>query len=233
MSTRNGNINDPKDYYNIPLSPTTINCKSVPSAPNVSSGFIRPRTPVDPMTSIDHHDIPHKTIERGMTFIAREKSTEEKIYIILYRLNNASEDTDDISSKTFEVCFGRTAAYSDIKNKLQSGLDVDVHRSHIITETRQTETATGDIKYYMIPYEECISIYSFCVSVAEFFDSDEFDIEDYSDGDIPEDNRMENTNHFMSADQIQYRKMLEESLGREKFISTMRERIESSESNNI
>ena len=229
MSTRNSNTNDQKDYYNISLSPATTNGQSIP---NVASGFIRPHAPIDPMTSIDHHDIPHKTIERGMTFIAREKSTEEKIYIILYRLNN-SEDSDDIASKTFEVCIGRTAAYADIKSKLQSGLDIDVHRSYIITETRQTETATGDIKYYMIPYEECISIYSFCVSVAEFFNSDEFDIEDYADGDIPEDNRLDDTNHFMSADQIQYRKLLEESLKREKFLSTMREKIESDESNNI
>lgn len=233
MSTRSSNIIDPKDYYDIPLSPPTTNGQPISSIPNVASGFIRPLTPIDPMTPIDHNDIPHKTIERGMTFIAREKSTEEKIYIILYRLNNTSEDTDDVTAKTFEICFGRTAAYVDIKTKLQSGLDIDVHRSYIMTETRQTETATGDIKYYMIPYEECISIYSFCVSVAEFFDSDEFDIEDYADGDIPEDNRLENTNHFMSADQIQYRKMLEESLGREKFINMMRERIESGESNNI
>ena len=231
MSTRNSNSHDPKDEYNIPFSPSTTNGSSIPT-PRVASGFIHSPAPIDPMTPIDNRAIPQKTIERGMTFIAREKSTEEKIYIILYRLND-SEETDDITSKTFEVCIGRTAAYVDIKTKLQSGLDIDIHRSYVMTETRQTETSTGDIKYYMIPYEDCISVYSFCISVSEFFNSDEFDIEEYADGDVPEDGKFDNTVHFMSADQIQYRKMLEESLGREKFISMMRERIESSESNNI
>ena len=147
MSTTNSNTND----IDICLSPSTINSQSTISTPKVASGFIRTPNLIDPMTPIND-DMPHKTIERGMTFIAREKSTEEKIYIILYRLNN-SEDVDDVTSKTFEVCIGRTAAYSDIKNKLQSGLDIDVHRSYVMTETRQTETCTGDIKYYMIPYE--------------------------------------------------------------------------------
>ena len=121
----------------------------------------------------------------------------------------------------------------DIKNKLLSGLDIDVHRSYIMTETRQTETATGDIKYYMIPYEECISVYSFCVSVSDFFNTDEFDIEEYADGDVPEEGRLDNTVHIMSAEQIQYRQMLEESIGREKFIAHMREIFEPNESNNI
>lgn len=220
MSTRSSNTHDPKNEYDIPFTPSTNNGSSIP-APKVASGFIHSPKLIEPMSPIND-DMPHKTIERGMTFIAREKSTEEKIYIILYRLND-SEDTDDVTSKTFEVCIGRTAAYSDIKNKLQSGLDIDIHRSYIMTETRQTETCTGDIKYYMIPYEECISVYSFCVSVAEFFNTDEFDIEEYADGDVPEGGKFENTVHFMSAEQIEYRRMLEESLGREKFIASMRE----------
>ena len=230
MSTRNSNNHDIRDEYDIPSSYGTTNGQPIP-APKVASGFIQSPKLIDPMTLIDD-DIPHKTIERGMTFIAREKSTEEKVYIILYRLND-SEDTDDITSKTFEICIGRTAAYSDIKNKLQSGLDIDVHRSYVMTETRQTETSTGDIKYYMIPYEECISVYSFCISVSEYFNTDEFDIEEYSDGDVPEGGKFEDTVHFMSADQIQYRNMLEESLRREKFISMTRERLDSEESNNI
>lgn len=230
MSTRNNN--DPKDECGIPISHSTNNVSSIPT-PRVASGFIHSPNLINPMTPVDNNTIPQKTIERGMTFIAQEKSTEEKIYIILYRLNN-SEDIDDITSRTFEVCIGRTAAYMDIKNKLQSGLDIDVHRSYIMTETRQTETSTGDIKYYMIPYEDCISVYSFCISVSEFFNSDEFDIEEYSDGDVPEDRRLGNdTVHIMSADQIQYRKMLEESIGREKFITMMREIFEPGESNNI
>ena len=231
MSTSNSRTNDPKDEYSIPTVPSAINGSNF-QKPMVASGFIHtPTTLIDPMTPVNN-TMPQKTIERGMTFIAREKSTEEKIYIILYRLND-SEDTDDVTSKTFEVCIGRTAAYMDIKTKLQSGLDIDIHRSYVMTETRQTETSTGDIKYYMIPYEDCISVYSFCVSVSEFFNSDEFDIEEYSDGDVTENGKFGDTVHIMSADQIEYRNMLEESLGREKFIAMMRERFEPGESNNI
>lgn len=230
MSTKNSNTDDIKDHYSIPLTPNTTNGSCMSSTPKVSSKFIKPTTPVDPMTPIDHNVIPQKTIERGMTFIAREKSTEEKIYIILYKLNDSE---DDIMSKIFEVCIGRTAAYMDIKSKLQSGLDIDIHRSYIMTETRQTETATGDIKYYMIPYEECISVYSFCVSVSDFFNSDDFDIEEYADGDIPEGNRLGDTAHIMSAEQLEYRRMLEESLSRDKFIASMREMFEPGSSNNI
>ena len=69
--------------------------------------------------------------------------------------------------------------------------------------------------------------------MSDFFNTDEFDIEEYADGDVPEGGKFEDTVHFMSADQIQYRKMLEESLGREKFIAMTREKLDSVESNNI
>lgn len=155
-----------------------------------------------------------------MQFDVRVKSFEEKVYIILYTINNIDED--DPTSKTFSVCIGRTMAYMDIKNKLQSGLDIDVHRSYIMTETKQTETETGNGKYYMIPYDECMSVYAFCISVANFYNDEDFDIEDYANGDVPEDNRMDRTMHVMSREQMEYRELLEESLSRDKFLTDMR-----------
>lgn len=231
MSTRNSNIHDPKDEYTIPTVPGAINSLPIPE-PVVGSGFIKSTKPsFDPFVP-NESPKPVTDAIRPMTFIAKEKGIEEKIYIILYKLNE-SDIIDEVTSKIFEVCIGRTAAYLDIKNKLQSGLDIDVHRSYVITETRQTETSTGDIKYYMIPYEECISVYSFCISVSDYFSDDDFDIEEYSDGDVPEESRLNRAAHIMSAEQLEYRRMLEESLGRDKFITGLREQFGPGNSNNI
>ena len=155
-----------------------------------------------------------------MTFEDRDKSFEEKTYIILYVING--EEDDDVYSRSFSVCIGRTMAYEDIKEKLISGLDIDVHRSKVITETKQTETKTGNIKYSLMPYNECISVYAFITSISSFYDDDEFDIEDYSYGDVPEDNGIKER-RVMSSEQIEYRRMLEESISRREFINTLRE----------
>lgn len=158
-------------------------------------------------------------LPEALIFEAKEKSFEEKLYLILYVINNDAED--DISSRSFSVCIGRTMAYSDIKEKLISGIDIDIHRSKVITETKQTETSTGGHKYYLMPYDECISVYAFITSVSTFYSDDEFDIEDYNDGDIPEDNSIKERS-YMTREQIEYRNMLEESISRRQFISDMR-----------
>lgn len=145
---------------------------------------------------------------RPLKYEERDKTVEDKIYIILYILNDAD---DEVSSKTFSVCVGRTMAYLDIKNKLQSGLDIDVHRSLILTETKQTETVTGDIRYFIVPFKNAISVYSFCIAQSEYFSGDEFDIEDYADGDVPED-RADLVNRVLSEEEINYRHLLEDRL---------------------
>lgn len=189
--------------------------------PEITSTFIKP------MTFFDEEKKEEEKVKQAvspMSFFAKEKSVEEKIYIILYIIN--TDDESDTASKTFEVCIGRTAAYSDIKEKLISGLDIDVHRSLVITETIQTETKTGDTKYYLLPFEEAISVYSFCIAVSSYYNTDEFDIEDYSEGDVPEE-RITYTKAYMTPEQIEYKNMLEESIQHNKFISDMRENINS------
>ena len=145
---------------------------------------------------------------RPIQYEDREKTVEDKTYIILYILN---DEEDDVSSKTFSVCVGRTMAYMDIKNKLQSGLSIDVHRSCILTETKQTETSTGDLRYFIVPFDKAISVYAFCVSQSEYFNDEEFNIEDYSDGDVP-DNRMDFVNRVWSPEETQYRNMLNDMM---------------------
>lgn len=193
------------------------------------SKFINSNGLIDPMSDVIKSANDVKLI-RPMQFEAKDKSFEEKTYIILYTLNHIDEE--DPSSRTFSVCIGRTMAYSDIKNKILSGLDVDVHRSCVLTETKQTETNTGDIKYFMIPYNESISVYAFCISVAGFYSDDEFNIEEYSDGDVPENNT-HNTNFVMTPEQITYRNLLEESLNRDRFINDMIKVYGNDDSNNV
>lgn len=218
MGTRNG-ATDARELYDIPTTPNTNNS----TGPKVESKFIKPMVPVEQVTA-------NNDLIRPMQFEAKDKSFEEKIYILLYTLSDIDED--DPASKTFSVCIGRTMAYSDIKSKLQSGLEIDVHRSYVMTETKQTETRTGDIKYFMIPYEECMSVYAFCTSIGSFY-SDEFDIEDYADGDVPEDDRFGRTNTVLSSEQIEYRRMLEEAIGRDRFINNMRQIYGPESSNNV
>ena len=150
---------------------------------------------------------PQKYI-RPIQYEDREKTVEDKVYIILYILN---DEEDDVASKTFSVCIGRTMAYMDIKNKLQSGLAVDVHRSCILTETKQTETSTGDLRYFIVPFDKAISVYAFCISQNEYFNDEEFSIEDYADGDVP-DNRMDFVNRVWSEEETQYRNMLNDMM---------------------
>lgn len=161
-------------------------------------------------------DKPEDKIIRPLHYVEKDKTVEDKVYIILYILNDTE---DDVSSKTFSVCMGRTMAYMDIKNKLQSGLSIDVHRSCIITETKQTETSTGDIRYFLIPFDKAISVYAFCIAQSEYFNGDEFDIEDYAEGDIPED-RMDFVNRVYSKEELEYRTMLEDSIKKRQLFNT-------------
>lgn len=139
-----------------------------------------------------------------------DKSPEEKMYIILYNIEEDSLEED--MRNIFSICIGRTEAYNDIKNKLQSGMIINIHKSKILVETKQTETSTGNRKYYLLPYLECISVYAFCINVYEYFMDDDFDIEEYNTSG-PEDPEEELKSHpmYMTAEQRRYRELLEES----------------------
>lgn len=158
-------------------------------------------------------------LKKAMDFDTRDKSVEEKTYIILYRLEE--DDMDDIFSRCFSVCIGRTEAYNDIKNNLISGLNIDIHKSKVITETKQTESSTGDRKYYLIPYEECISIYTFLTSVSDYYSGDDFNIEEYNNTEIGKSDISSDKPMTLTADQQEYRKMIEASMKRDKFLSNL------------
>lgn len=158
-----------------------------------------------------------------MEFDVRTKSVEEKIYIILYKVDHIDE-MDQMYRNIYDICLGRTDAYNTIKEKLVSGVPIDIHRTKIITETKQTETDSGDRKYYLLPYNECISLYAFLLSIQDFYSEDNFDIEDYNTTGIPEDVKddIEDKPNYLTPEQVEYRKMLEASMHRDKFLNTMK-----------
>lgn len=140
-------------------------------------------TPIDPVVFepgsplAPKEDTTAKKPIRPAIFEAPIKSFEAKIYIVFV----AIDTDDDLSDGNFKICNGRTECYRFIENLLESyGDAVDIHKSIIMTETRQTETETGDIKYYMIDIPECVSMYSFCKSVESYYGNLGFDIEEYN-----------------------------------------------------
>ena len=180
-------------------------------------------------------DSDHKNLQKAMDFDVKTKSIEEKIYIILYKL---TENEDETYNQVFSICVGRTDAYNDIKNKLISGLDIDLHRSIIITETKQTESRSGDRKYFLLPLNECISVYAFCIQVAEFYSDDNFNIEDYNNTLIDNDTNSSQPIELesivprqLSQEELDYKKMLDASMKRDKFLDSLHR--EQTDTNNI
>lgn len=183
---------------------------------SLNSGFIEPMEFDDEKKKPMFLDDEQKLI-KPMEFDVKTKGVEEKLYIILYKIV-----TDEEFDQIFEICIGRTEAYTDIKDKLQSGLDIDVHASKIITETKQTETATMDRKYYLIPYEDCISVYAFCKSVENYYDTDEFDIEEYNNTDVPEEDPiLSKSTYYMTPEMKEYQDMLKEALTEDRFTNAI------------
>lgn len=111
-----------------------------------------------------------------MIFDVPTKSPEEKIFLVLVYI----ESNDELVDGSFKICYGRTGCYRYIQSLIEAyGTDVDVHQSKVITETKQTETETGDSKYYFINYLDALSIYSFCKAVESNYAEDGFSIDNY------------------------------------------------------
>ena len=153
---------------------------------------------------------------RPIIFDAPNKDVEEKTYIILYNIE-PDDDMDEIYSRIFSVCIGRTDAYFDIKEKLTSGLGINIYTSKVITETKQTETESGDTKYYLLSYEECINIFAFCTGIQAFYGDDGFDINDYINNGSSEDiDDIQNNVFYLTPEQKAYRAMLNEAMNMRK-----------------
>lgn len=159
-----------------------------------------------------------------MIFDAPTKSIEEKTYIILWKLYLEDGNGDEFNN-VYQILTGRTDTYRAIINMLTSlsAESVDINRSIIITETKQTETSTGDTKYYLLPLNECISVYSFCKSVEEYYSYDDFNIDEYNITHQEDEKVDDSIPRSFTAEEIEFKRMLEASLQQDKFINTYRE----------
>lgn len=132
---------------------------------------------VDPMifeTDSPYYEGPKKELKQPMVFDVPTKSVEDKIFIVLIDMPSQ----DELFNGSYKICNGRTECYRYIERLIQAfGSDVDVHASRVITETKQTETESGDKKYYMINYEDSLSVYAFCKAVEANYDG--FSIDDF------------------------------------------------------
>ena len=151
----------------------------------------------------------NNNLKKVMDFTVPPKSYEEKTYIILYKICGSSVDDCD---GLFDIEIGRTNTYETIKSHLISGMDIDIHSSKIITETKLKDRNNDD-KYFLIPFDECISIYAFFNSVSSYYD-DEFDIEDFNNlkTDNDSDEELER-----SKEQKEYEEDIMKSLKEDKF----------------
>lgn len=137
-------------------------------------------TAVDPM--VFEKDSPYsnttdkKKPVQPMVFDVPTKSFEDKIYILLL----VGENNDSLFDGNYKICTGRTECYRHIQTLIEAfGDDINVHESMVLTETKQTETDTGNRKYYLINYQDSVSVYAFCKSVESFYSNDTFSIDNY------------------------------------------------------
>lgn len=139
-----------------------------------------PKNLINPMVFDD--DKKNKLIN-PMTFDAPTKSFEDKIYIVLIEL----ESSDNLFDGQYKVCNGRTDCYRYLEKLFEIfGSDINAYRSKVITETKQTESETGNTKYYLMPYDEIASVYTFCKSVESYYGDTAFNIEEFV-SDLEED----------------------------------------------
>lgn len=147
----------------------------------------------------------------------KEKSHEEKLYIILFKMElDEVDEVDPFFENVYAICHGRTEAYMVIGDKLKHhyGQFIDVKKSIVITETKQKEIEHGLDKYFLIPLDECISIYQFCKNVEDayyeseiYFDIDSYVFDEYKEEQLNKPAR--NPMKPLTADEVMYKSMLE------------------------
>jgi len=156
-----------------------------------------------------------------MTFDVPTKSTEDKIYIVIME----DESNDPMFDGQYKICHGRTECYRYIQGLIEAfGEDVPVHTSKVITETKQTETDTGNSKYYLINYDESLSIYAFCKAIEMYYTDDKFSIDDHFSAPMNNDNYRQ---PISEKEAFAYAANIEDPIIAQAAIETFKERSES------
>lgn len=116
---------------------------------------------------------PVSTRIKPILFDEPDKDFEEKTYIILcVPIGDIGNSFDGY----FKICDGRTNCYEFIRNNIE---DIDIHESVIITETKQLDSETSVMKYFMMALKDTITVYDFVKHIEKDY-NDSFDIEEYN-----------------------------------------------------
>lgn len=135
---------------------------------NKNSGEI-----INPIRFFKKEEMTEEGYIRPIRFEDPIKGPEDKIYLVLYYIV-----TDDGNlEKSFELCKGRSECVSFLEDNIEQ---IDINQSKVITETRQTETKTGNLKNYFLYIDSALSVYDFFKYMESINADLSIDIEDYN-----------------------------------------------------
>jgi len=103
------------------------------------------------------------------------KSSEEKIYLILYEYMD--NEIGDLEQK-FKLCVGREDCYRTIENILATIENVDINKSVVLVEVPGINK-NGKGEWLMKNPINAPSIYQFCKMVEKMFGETAFDVDAY------------------------------------------------------
>lgn len=206
---------------------------------NITPNNINPDGTINPMEFFREEKTPTKNPDgtiNPMEFFKnkeiKKKNHEEKLFIILYKLKDTSEDDlPEEFTRIYSVCIGRTAAYRDIQSKLVNN-NIDIINSIVITESLPKDENNNEVsnKYYLLNLSDCYNIYKFCKAVEDQYTNSDFRIDSYLDKDIELENfKMEDVisntsevNGSINETNEEIQRMIEENKERQLFLEILR-----------
>ena len=117
---------------------------------------------------------PFRKIDIDPNAAALQKSTEEKMYLVLYY-------NIEYEEYKFAKFYGRYNAYFGIRDLLEAE-SIDLHASEVLVETVGLDARSRQAKRYLMHPEEALDIYDFCKQMEKFFGDNAYSIEAYDTG---------------------------------------------------
>ena len=117
---------------------------------------------------------PFRKVDIDPNAAALQRSTEEKMYLVLYY-------NIEYEEYKFAKFYGRYNAYFGIRDLLEAE-SIDLHASEVLVETVGLDARSRQAKRYLMHPEEALDIYDFCKQMEKFFGDNAYSIEAYDTG---------------------------------------------------
>lgn len=141
----------------------------------------------------------HTDVDPRVT--AMRKSTEDKMYIVLY-YNTEYEEYKHA------VFYGRYDAYFGIKNILDSE-SIDLSESTVLVETVGIDPNTKNPRRYLIHPDDASNIIDFCKQMEAFFGENSYSLAEYMTGEDEEKINEKSLRHEIEVQQSENNDMPE------------------------